>query len=375
MLKLVTFSLVKRRHLLYVSAKSLNPWLFKLIPSKSAKSWQSPSKAALLTGLKSSLLINPSADCTSGTSDHIILKPEQKHSVSELLKVFNESLSAKSMAFLLSQLGRTVYGKKSEMSRLERESSDHSASVVIRLLDCIADSISLLQNRELAIVAWSLGKIKVCDHPIIKACENEIISRGLGSFDDRSLSQIAWGFSNMDWEECNLFIEMQKSILQGELHIADFDRRGLVQVLVAFAATGSGSPELYQFFLQYVLSYDFSAFMIIDLADIAWSFAKKGIQADKLFKNIEAELFRRGHSTINKGRDIAKLLWSFAVANQGSKRLFKALEGQILQLNNLYGFTNENLKDTLWAFEKVGGMGRDVLERLEEEVQRRGIQR
>ena len=373
MLKLAAFSLGRRGYLSYYS-KILTPLLVKSASSVSVTTLQSVRKTELLSGTNQSILRIPFMAISSEAPGKIILNPEQKQSVLEQLKLFDEALSTKSMVFLLGWVGRTVYRRISEMQELEKESSNQGSSVFIRMLNCIADNISELQHRELAVIAWSLGRIKENRHPLMKACEKEIISRGLGTFDYKSVSQIALGFSLVRWGKSSVFEEMENAVLRGDLQLADFDVRGLAQTVAAFAITENGSPELFEVFSQNILSREFSTFQMNDLAQFAWAFAKKEAEADQLFEKIEAELFRRRVSEVVKGADIAMLLWSFAAAKQGSEAFFSAFVNQILKLRNLNGFKQGDLSDTVWALGKAGVTNRQVFDRLELEVERRGIQ-
>ena len=324
-------------------------------------------------GTNNSILKIPTAATSSEVLSNIVLSPNQKKSVQAQLGLFNESLSTSSMVYLLSWVGRTAFHKMTDAEDLEKKLSNQEASAFITLLNCIAGNISSLQHDQLAVVAWSLGKIKVHDHPIVKACENEIISRGVGTFEYRSVSQFLWGFSKLQAETSQCFGEVEKAILRRELNLADFDVRGLAQTLMAFAVTENGSPDMFKVFLEHILSLDFSLFRNFDMAQIAWSFAKREAEANQLFEKIEEEFFRRSVSTITKGVDLAMLVSAFASAKKGSEALFTAIEMEILNLRNLNGFTHRGLSSTIWALGKAGRTRESVFERLESEVKRRGI--
>lgn len=373
MFKLAAFTLGRRVHYLHY-ARVLTPLLANSTSSASISSWQSAGKMALVTGTKTNSLKISSAANSTGTAGHIILSEEQKQSIPEQLKIFDESLSPKSMLFLLSWVGRTVHKYGRDMEDLTKKLSSQDASTFMRLLDCIARNLTQLQHHELAVVVWSLARTKVFDHPVVKACENEIISRGVGTFDYMSVSQMAWGFSKLHMEKSNVFEEMEKAILCREVNLADFDSRGIAQTIVAFAVTDNGSSELLQVFLESIMSRDFSSFGNNDLAQIAWSFAKRNAEADQLFEEIETELFRRGVLNTNRAVDIKMLLWSFASAAKGSEALFRAFERLIINLRNFNYFTNSDLSETVWALGKVGATSKSLFDKLEFEIKSREIQ-
>ena len=372
MLKLAAFSLLRRGHLSHYS-KVLAPLLVKSTSSASITSWQSTRKTGLLAGTHPSVLIMQSAANSSGGSERIVLNYQQKKSALELLKVFDEALNVKTMVYLLGWLGRMAYRSFSELDELQKESSNQGRSVFIQLLNCINDNISELEPRELAVVVWSLGRIKEGRHPLIEACEKEILSRGIGTIDCKSVSQIALGFSLLRMRETSVFEEIEKAILCGVLDLAHFDLRGLAQTIVSFVVSDNGSSELFAIFSEHILSREFSTFQNHDLAQFAWSFAKKEVEADHLFEKIESELFRRGISEIVKGSDIGMILWSFASAKQGSQAFFQAFGKQILKLRNLKGFKNGDLSQTIWALATVRITSKEIFDRLEHEAKSRGI--
>lgn len=345
--------------------KLLTPVLIRFTASFNTVLCQSSRNAEML--INRTVFNIPSAPNSSKASGKIVLNRGQKESVSEQLKLFDDSLSMKSMVFLLGWVGRTVNLKSKD---LNKALSNQELSALMKLLNAIECGISQLEHRELAVVVWSLAKMKAHHHTLIEVCENEIISRGLGTFDYRSLSQIAWAFSKLHQEKSSVFEEIEKAIMSKEVNLAFFDVRGLAQTLVAFGVTNSGSAKLFQICAEEILSRDFTTFRNRDLVQIVWSFAKRGAEADGLFDKTEAELFRRGVSNIRVGGDIAMLLWSIASAGKKKEELVKALESQLLRLRNMSGFSDRDISDAIWGLERVGGNA--GIKKLQLEVERRG---
>lgn len=311
--------------------------------------------------------------CT-GVSHEIQLDSHHKTSVLALLKVFDEELSVQSMVYLLGWMGRIAKKDRSLQDKLRIDSSKEEASAYIRLLDCITSNISTVEPQQLAVIVWSLAKIQERNHPLLKVCEKEILSRGIGTFDYRSVSQIAVGLSLLDRRERSVFSEIEKAILNGQLDITTFDLKAFSLTVVSFAKTGNGSSKLFECFLNAILSREFSTFRNKDLSQFVWSFAKRAVQADKLFEETEKELFRRNISAIKKSADIAMLLWSFASTGNGSKGLFRTFE-ELLQCKYIKGFENNELSQIIWALKKAGVASDTVLSKFEEELKRRVIQR
>ena len=97
---------------------------------------------------------------------------------------------------------------------------------------------------------WSLGRIKEGHHSLITVCEKEILSRGIDTFDYRSVGQIAYGFSLLRMGETSVFKEIENAILCGQLDLATFDLHGLAQTMLSFVITANGSVELFQVFFR-----------------------------------------------------------------------------------------------------------------------------
>lgn len=347
--------------------------IFLRFPVKSeiqsyATLWQSVRKTEFPLATSQGSTKVPFALMASGGSCGVKLGPHEKRSILALLKTFDEALSTSEMVYLLGWAGRIAKRDPNVQDKLQMESCNgEDASAYIRLLNCIMNNISTLEPRQLAVIIWSLAKIQERNHPLLKVCEKEILSRGIGTFDDRTVSQVAIGFSLLNWKETSVFEQMEKAILSGQLDITTFDLGRFAQTVVSFAKTDNGSSQLFELFSNEILSREFSNFQINDLSQFVWSFAKRGFQADQLFEKTEAELFRRNISVINKSVDIATLLWSFASMGNGSKDLLKAFEEHIRSKDIKY-FQNDELIQIMWALGKAGVACDVVLRKFEEEV-------
>lgn len=315
----------------------------------------------------------PFALKSTGVSTQIQLNPHQKKSVLAILNMFDEALTTSSMVYLLSSMARLVKKDCNEREKLQMESPEEESSEYTRLLNCITDNISRLESRQLAVIIWSLAKIQERTHPLLKVCEEEILSRGVGTFDYKTASQIVVGLSLLNWTDTSVFGEVEKAILCRQLDIATFNLRSFAQTVVSFAKTDNGSSQLFELFLNEILSCAFSTFHNNDLSHFVWSFAKRGFQADRLFEKTEAELFRRNISTIVKSVDIGTLLWSFASTGNGSMELFSAF-GDLIQTKDIKHFNNNELSQTIWALGKAGVTSDLLFSQFEDEVKKRGIQ-
>lgn len=338
-----------------------------------ATSWQLMKKRELPLAAGQSSTKIPYALKSTGVSWEIKLDPHHKTSIQALLTVFDEALSVSSMVYLLGWMGRIAKRDCTVHDKVQVESLNKEASAYIRLLNCITNNISTVEPRQLAVIIWSLAKIQERNHPLLHVCEKEILSRGVGTFDYRTVSQVAVGFSLLNWRETSVFREMEKAILSGQLDITTFDVQRLAQTVVSFAKTDNGSSQLFELFLSAILSFEFSTISNNDLSQFVWSFAKRGFQADELFEKTEAELFRRNISVLKKSVDIALLLWSFAYTGNGSKDFFQSFE-ELIRNKDITRFENDELRQIIWAFWKAGVASDIVLSKFEEEVKRRGNQ-
>ncbi|XP_078349319.1 uncharacterized protein LOC144634278 [Oculina patagonica] len=375
MFKLTVLSLFGRQSPVssHLSLKILPCFLAKSTIRSYATSWQLVQKRVSPLAADQSSIKIPFVLKSTAVSGEIKLDPYHKTSIMALLEVFDETLSIASMVYLLGWMGRIAKKDCTIQEKLHMKSSNKGASVYIRLLNCITNNISTVEPRQLAVIVWSLAKIQERNHPLLQVCEKEILSRGVGTFDYKTVSQVAVGCSLLNWTETSVFSEMEKAILSGQLDITTFDLRAFAQTVVSFAKTDNGSSQLFELFLNVILSCEFSTFHNNDLSHFVWSFAKRGFQADQLFEKTETELFRRNISAIKKSVDIAMLLWSFASTGNGSKDLFRAFE-ELIQSKNIKHFENNELSQIIWALGKAGVPSDKVLTKFEQEVKRRGIQ-
>lgn len=375
MFKLTVLSLFGRQSPVssHLSLKILPCLLAKSTIHSYATSWLLVKKRVSSLAADQNSMKNPLALKSTGVSGEVKLDPHHKTSILALLKVFDEALSISSIVYILGWMGRVAKKDCTIQDKFQMESSNKEASAYIRLLNCITNNISTVETRQLAVIIWSLARIQERNHPLLQVCEREILSRDVGTFDYRTISQVAVGCSLLNWTETSIFSEMEKAILSGQLDITTFDLRAFAQTVVSFAKTDNGSSQLFELFLNAILSCEFSTFHNNDLSQFVWSFAKRGFQADQLFEKTETELFRRNISAIKKGVDIAMLLWSFASTGNGSKDLFRAFE-ELIRSKDIKHYENNELSQIIWAFGKAGVASDKNLSKFEQEVKRRGIQ-
>ena len=257
---------------------------------------------------------------------------------------------------------------------LEQEkgkSTQASDNVYLELLDSISKDISRCKPWDLANVIWALGKVQEKDHELVQVCERVILSRDITAFDNLNITQIANGCINLDLTATEIPFMLQESIRNGQLKIAHFDNQLLSSMLMLFAKSDGCAVELFNIFLEEILSRDFLVISSSDMALFVWSFAKKELKADTLFDKVEEEILRRGTANL-KRRDLFQILWAFGRSKKGSKQLFNTLDNNIV-VKGEEGFNNVELLQIVGSFARRNVTNAKVFDVVKDEVFNRGV--
>lgn len=258
-----------------------------------------------------------------------------------------------------------------EVLEYEREQSKEGKNTAYgNLLEGIAETIDSCQCRHLANIMWALGKIKDKDNNLIQVCKHEILRRDIFSFNFAEICQIVNGCTNLKVKEPELFANFQEAILSEKFNREELKDRHISGILMSYAKANSGSNELFDFFLREVASRN----MVVSnrtLADIVWSFAKKGINSASMFSLVEAEIIRRGgHSFENV--DLVKILWAFSRGDKGNIKLFYLLDSELVS-RGLHTFRNVELVEVLWSFARRNVRNAKAFNVAETEILKRGV--
>lgn len=301
-----------------------------------------------------------------------VLKTVEEHL--ELLSKFRKSVYTSDRVAILCRIAKITEGDKRERLVLElerRKSQRGHYSEHMESLECISKGISRCNAWHLANLMWALGKIHEKDHKIVAVCEREILLRGITSFNNSEICQIVNGCKNLNLVSSDIFAKTEKTILNEDASIRDFEIYELSGMLASYSKTGNGSAKLFNTFLNEIFSRDFSKIGYRALAEFVWSFAKREFVANSLFHKVEEEIIRRGISDLDNA-SFSKLLWAFTKAGCGSKRLFYHLDNELVS-SGLKRFDSGVLIEILWSFTKRNATDARVFALVEEEVLHLGV--
>ena len=289
--------------------------------------------------------------------------------VKEQLKFFMEAKyvaeTVNKIAILYS-IAKIIEGDEAQKEVLKQQKSTY-----MELLDSISKEVSKCLPQNVATLLWALGVNQV-EHPkLFHLCEKKVLSRGTSVFDNKNICQILSGCANLNMARSEIFCKFQDAILNGEVKICDFENHQLSGIIVSFAKTENGSVELFEAFLEEILSRDFTMINGLALAEFVWSFAKKEVEADELFDRVEEEIPRRATADLNKTSFITKVLWAFGKAGKGNKQFFDYVDFELSSLG-VERFNNVALLDIIWSFGKRTFTKAMVFDVVKEELLKRG---
>ena len=289
--------------------------------------------------------------------------------VEEQLKFFKEAKyvaeTVNKIAILYS-IAKIIEGDKEQMEVLRQQKSTY-----IELLDSISKEMSKCLPHNVAVLMWAFGINQVKHQKLFHLCEKNILSRNASVFGNENICQILSGCANLNMVISEIFPKFQEAILNGRVKICDFENHQLSGIILSFAKTNNGSSELFEAFLEEILSRDFGMINSPDLAKFVWSFAKKEVKADELFDRVEEEILRRATTDLGKTGFITKVLWAFGKAGKGSRQFFDFVDTNLVSLG-VENFNNVELLDIIWSFGKNTLTKAIVFDVVKEELLQRG---
>ena len=290
--------------------------------------------------------------------------------VKEQLKFFMEAKyvaeTVNKIAMLYS-IAKIIEGDEEQKEVLKQQKSTY-----MELLDSISKGMSKCLPQNVAMLMWAFGINQVKHQKLFHLCEKKILSHGASVFDNENICQILSGCANLNMAGSGIFPKFQEVILNGKVKICDFKNHQLSGIVLSFAKTDNGSVELFQAFLEEILSRDFRMIDSHALAEFVWSFAKKEVEADELFDRVEEEILRRATADLNKTSFITKVLWAFGKAGKGSEQFFYYVDNDLVSLG-VESFNNVELLDIIWSFGKRTFTKAMVFDVVKEELLKRGV--
>ena len=293
----------------------------------------------------------------------------------QLYKSVKKSVNNVNRVAFLFNIAKIIGKDRSQQQILEHEkelAKHGKSSTYIDLLDDIANVMSKCESRHLANVMWALGKIEERDHRLHLVCKQEILQQTMSSFNYAEICQIVNGCANLQVKAQEIFSRFQDVILAGNLSNNHLEDQSISGILLSYAKTNSGNKELFDHFLKEVVSRNLMVSNRV-IADIVWSFAKKGIFDDDLFNLVQGEIIRRGALDFNNA-DIVKILWAFSRAGKGTKQLYYLFDSALVS-RGLKTFLSGELVETVWSFAKAKMKNAKVFDLSEKEILSRGMDR
>lgn len=300
------------------------------------------------------------------------LKTVQEHlELFDTVKIPVDMINKVTMLYIIAKITARDGKQRKFLEREKQKSQRGQSSTYAELLKSLSTNISNCQHQGLANLMWALGKIEEKDHTLLQVCENEILSRDIKTFNNAGICQIVSGCANLNLTTSDIFLNLEEVILNGQLRISTFDNQLLSALLVSFAKTGNGSGELYDVFLEEILSRNFWKMDSRALAEFVWSYAKKEFKADKLFYRVQDEILRRGTNDF-QNTDFIQILWAFGKGKKGRKQLFSFLDEQLVS-RGVERFHNVQLLEIVWSFAKSNVTRAEVFDLVKQEVLNRTV--
>ena len=244
--------------------------------------------------------------------------------------------------------------KQKQMLKEEREKVQQGEnSPYPELLESISRDVYKCNPRSLANVLWALGKIEEKEHKLVEVCEKEILSRGIVTFNNTDIRQIVNGCANLNLTTSSIFESVQEAILNGRINIQEFEDRGLCGMLLPFCKTENGSVEMFDVFLEELVSRGISKCHPNMLASILWVLGKIEKKERKLVEACEREILLRGVEAFNNVA-VCQIVAGCENLNLTTSDIFENLQDAILNGQvKIKDFADRHLCKMLMSFSKT----------------------
>ena len=326
--------------------------------------------------------IRPAADHFSSqpypskemTMNNVILSLKTVKEQLELFERIKNSADIVNRVTMLYSIAKITESNGNQSQVLEQEKGKSIQvldSAYLTLLDSISKDISKCQPRDLANAFWALGKLEEKNHELVQVCERAILSCGITAFSNAGICLIVSGCVNLNLTATEISSTLQESIRNGQFKLSNFRTQLLSAVVMFFAKSDGCAVELFDIFLEEILSRDFLLMDSADLTLLVWSYAKKELNTDTLFDRVEEEILRRGTANLER-RGVVQILWAFSKARKGGKQLFYIMDNELAS-RGVKGFRNSELLQIVWSFASRRVTSAKVFNLVKAEVLNRGV--
>ena len=227
-----------------------------------------------------------------------------------------------------------------------------------------------LSDRELSMLLMAFSDPTLKDDRVFGLLEQDILLRHLGACDHVLLMQCVLSFAKAGCRSSRLFGAIGSELMRRELSM--FTNRALADTLWSYAKVNT-RHRLMQELKQEVAVRPLSKFTTSHLGKITWALAKLKLltQSDEIFVSVENEILKRDPSFMGEV-DIIQIPWYFAQGKVGSNRFFEFFEGELLK-RTFSKSPNSHLCQIAWVFSKKNSEASELLEKIWEEVNARGM--
>lgn len=188
-------------------------------------------------------------------------------------------------------------------------------------------------ERELATVAWAVGKLEVTVDPLLAEIRAECVRRGGSSFNWHDMSNIVWAHAvtpqrGEDWDTC-------MAMFVSEAETKSFDKctpQALSNLAWALSTLGVPAKALLERFALHASSTDvgLDKFKPQEISSLAWGLSVGGVRTPSFFEAVEDAVVNQ-HLEGYNAQKISSLVCAFAEAGASGEQLFGMVEEVIME--------------------------------------------
>ncbi|KAL3798158.1 hypothetical protein HJC23_005719 [Cyclotella cryptica] len=211
---------------------------------------------------------------------------------------------------------------------------------------------------ECARISWSFATIGRPADDLFRAIEQVSIAE-IGSFNSQGLSNLAWAFSSMGYHSMPLFGTIAESL--GKLNVSQIKPEEMTMLILAFSRLDASYPIIFQEVIFHSIP-QLDKFNMLDLFNMAISYAKAGHKNEKWMVAIAEEVIRRSSSDCQ--HMYTGMLWAYAATHVSHPQLFNFLCGALL--NNLSELDGDEIASTAWSLASLNYIHQPLFDAMAE---------
>lgn len=232
-------------------------------------------------------------------------------------------------------------------------------------------------SRELATVAWAVGKLGFKVDLVFCELRAECSRRGFSTFNWHDMSNLTWAHAvtpgrGKDWEECMMMLarEAESRPLAGVTPQALANLAWALSTL-GLSHGGNSAQVLLERIAEHAVQLGMGSFKPQEVSAMLWAMAVGGVQAPALFGMVADNLVKDMMDGYN-AQKMATLACAFAQTGNVAPELFDMMEEALVE-RAMSGFNPANTATIAWAFASARHHTEDVLSVCEERVWQLGM--